>query len=98
VSKGNATSKMVVMLTADELEELVERGVRKALEQRPAADEPRYVDVQALAKRFDVHRTTVITWTKEGCPCVKRGKVVRFEVAAVEAWMRGREPGLRRVK
>lgn len=94
-----AESKMLVTMTTDELEALVERAAAKALsKQHPAQDQPRYVDVKALATHFDVHRTTVITWVKEGCPHLQRGKVVRFELAAVEAWMRGREPGLRRVK
>lgn len=94
----SAQGKMLVTLTVDELEGIVERGVRKALEEKPNATK-KWIDPDELAAHYGVSRSTVHNWVKrDGCPHQIRGKVLRFDLAAVEAWFGGREPGLRRVK
>lgn len=93
-------AKMIVQLTTDELEAMIERAVARA--NGNATHEPlaRYVTMQNVADHFGVSKATVQNWiSKETCPHIQRGKVVRFEIAAVEAWFRGRKStGLQRVK
>lgn len=89
----------LIALTPDELRELVRSAVREELGGEKPAQAKRYLDAREIASYYEVSRATVHNWIKnEGCPHLLRGKVLRFELAAVEAWMRGREPGLRRVK
>lgn len=68
-----------------------------AVAARPASES--YVDHEVLEKHFGVSRATIHNWVhKEGCPHVLRGKVLRFQMSAVEAWFHGRGPNLKRVK
>jgi len=98
-----AKDRLLVTLTVGELERLIDERVAGVLGEprspAPAQPPPRYVDPAAIARHFGVSRATVHNWVhREGCPHEQRGKLVRFELAAVEAWFRGRAPGLRRVK
>jgi excisionase family DNA binding protein len=80
----------------------VEEFIELMRSERAAPAEPRpvetYVDAEAVAKHFGVHRGTVHNWVhKEGCPHEMRGKILRFRLEAVEAWFRNR-PTLRKVR
>jgi hypothetical protein len=92
----------MVLVSPEELELLIERGVRRVLdEQKKPVEEPagNFVSGRAIAQRYGVSRATVHNWaTHEGCPHITRGKLRRFNLEAVEAWFRGRTPGIRRVK
>jgi len=87
----------LILVTATELRAIVREAVQDALGTATEAP-PRYAEASDIAKHFGVSRATVSAWKQDGCPHILRGKVLRFELAAVEAWFRGREPGLRRVK
>lgn len=89
----------LIAVTSEELQEMVTTAVRKALDERGPGVAKRYLDAKEIAKHFGVSRATVQNWIRhEDCPCMSRGKVLRFELAAVEAWFRGRTPSLKRVK
>lgn len=91
---------MTAVRTTDERLAEIERLLAELVSRLGTVEpSPKYVDAKAIAEHFGVSRATVHNWTtKEDCPHILRGGVLRFEVAAVEAWFRGREPGLRRVK
>ncbi len=81
-------------LTEEQLVELMRKAVAEALQKAPPPATKRYMDAGEISKYYGVSRTTVNQWTKQdGCPHMMKGKVLRFE-----AWFRGREAGLRRVK
>ena len=42
-----------------------------------------------LAKELKVHARTVDNWRKNGLPCIKIEKTVRFELNAVIDWLKG---------
>ena len=89
-----------VQLTPEELRALIREAVRDELQHSPPTPRKRYLDSGELASHFGVSRQTVHKWIHEdGCPHIGRGKVLRFELAAVEQWFRGRgAAGLKRVK
>lgn len=92
-------AQTLIAVSPEELAELVKKAVREELAQSPPKSGKTYLDAGEIAERFAVSRATVNHWTKhDGCPHLIRGKVLRFELAAVEAWFRGRGPGLTRVK
>jgi len=91
----------VIVTTPDQLAALVRQAVREELDARGAPTPPhkRYVTQRELSTRFAVSRTTVHNWVKqEGCPHILHGAVLRFDLEAVEAWLRARPPKLQRVK
>ena len=58
---------LVVTMTATELEALLERTIRKVLEDAaPDADLPPYMSTTEVAERFDVSRRTVLNWCRTG--------------------------------
>jgi excisionase family DNA binding protein len=92
-------AQTLVAVSPEELAELVKKAVREELAHNPPKPGKNYLDARELAEHYSVSRSTVQNWiSEEGCPHIMRGKVLRFELAAVDAWFRGREPGLRRVK
>lgn len=92
----------VAVISPEELKALVREVVRDVVREELGREKPpeitkRYCDVVEIATYFGVSRDTVRNWaTKEGCPHSVHGKLWRFELAAVEAWFRGK--GLRAVK
>lgn len=96
---AEADDNLAITLTVKQLKAIVRESVREELGERASEPAKRYMDAADIATHFDVSRATVHNWIKhEGCPHKLRGKILRFEIAAVEAWFHGREPGLRRVK
>jgi len=84
-------AQTLVAVSPEELAELVKGAVRDALQQTPPKPAKAYLDAAEVATHFGVSRTTVHEWTRnEDCPHVMRGKVLRYELAAVDAWFRGR--------
>lgn len=85
----------IVVMTADELRELIRDAVQRAIAGKPANDKPErvYVSVDVLQQHFGVSRTTVHSWVhSEGCPHDMRGRILRFKMADVEAWFASRPP------
>jgi excisionase family DNA binding protein len=92
-------AQTLVAISPEELTELVRKAIRDELSESPPKPRKNYVDAKEIAEHFGVSRATVHAWIhEESCPHILKGRVLRFELAAVEAWFRGREPGLKRVK
>ena len=54
----------------------------------------RLVDAQQLADALGVTRRIIYRWTEEGTlPHLKIGRLVRFDEAAVEAWLASHRHG-----
>jgi hypothetical protein len=50
------------------------------------------VRAKTIAERYDVTERSVFNWKDEGkIPCVKIGKTIRFDLAAVIAAIEGKE-------
>jgi len=47
------------------------------------------ITVKEVMKAYQVSRTTVQKWMKKGLPFYKTEKLVRFDPAEVEQWIRG---------
>ncbi len=85
----------VVLLTAEQLEDLLERaaeqGALTALEAFKSAPVRGLVPASEMARLLNVSRTTLHRMrTDHGAPAVKVGDVFKFEPAAVLAWVRER--------
>jgi predicted DNA-binding transcriptional regulator AlpA len=80
-------------LTVEELRELIRAELGA-----PKPEPDTYVDSEEIQRIYGISRGTVHNWVhKESCPHEMRGKILRFRLAAVEAWFRGRVP-LRKVR
>jgi hypothetical protein len=88
-----SASPLVVLPVAD-LEALIERAVRRALEAQAAnaAPEPEWLDTKGVAALLGVHPRSVPQYVRrDGLPCKRLGpKTVRYERAAVLAWIASR--------
>lgn len=85
-------SVTAVFLSPEELAQLVRQAVREELAASPPKPRKNFLDAGEVAAHFGVCRATVHNWANdEGCPCIKRGKLLRFELAAVDGWVRGSE-------
>ncbi|MEO8899949.1 MAG: helix-turn-helix domain-containing protein [Polyangiaceae bacterium] len=85
----------VVLLTSDQLEDLLqraaERGAELALEAVKASPAPGLVPASEMARLLNVSRTTLHRLrTEQGAPAVRVGDVYKFEPSAVLAWARER--------
>ena len=49
--------------------------------------EPRFLSKTAIAERYGVSERTIRTWREKGCPGVRVGREVMYEVAAVDRWI-----------
>lgn len=79
----------IVVITVAELRAIVRDEVSRALraDARRNARVDTYVTSEALQQRFGISRATVHNWVhNRGCPHEMRGKILRFNLAAVEAW------------
>jgi excisionase family DNA binding protein len=50
-----------------------------------------FVNTEIIAAHYGIHPNTVRRWLAEGVPHVKCGRVYRFELGKVEAWLHARE-------
>lgn len=79
-----------VLISPADLESLVERAVRRALEaQKPPESE--WLDTRGAAALLGIHPRSVPKYVARGLPCKRLGpKTVRYERAAVTAWIAAR--------
>lgn len=80
----------VIVVSPEQLEAMIERAVRRALDERQPAEEAEWLDVQGAAEILGVHRRTVAKLVaKKGLPAVRlgAGKIYRFRRRDVEAWL-----------
>lgn len=83
----------VVMMTPDELEQLVRKAVRAELAPVPPPDgEPEYLSAKVAAKILGCATRNVHYLVKTGgLPHYKTGRTLRFRRVEIEAWVRGKE-------
>jgi excisionase family DNA binding protein len=81
----------VIVITPDELMRIVTAAVANGVRMGRISDAPtEYVSPAQMADRMAVSRATVHRWLRHGMPSLGRGKSRRINVAAAEAWLRGR--------
>jgi excisionase family DNA binding protein len=89
-------SKLLVTLTAADLERLLDERVRAAVTETVAQlAEPRFLTVADLCEMLQVSRKTVaILVQRDGLPVARQlGRELRFERDQVVEWMRARGRG-----
>lgn len=79
----------IVMLTPEELSDLVKRAVSEALGTANDAH-PALLDRNGLAGALGCSASLVDKLRKDGMPTVQLGGTPRFELEACLAWLRGR--------
>lgn len=80
-------ARALVVVDAAELEALVQRAVRRALDERPA-EPAEWLDTAAAADLLDVHPRTVTRLARSGELASSRvGKLWRFRRADVLAYL-----------
>jgi predicted DNA-binding transcriptional regulator AlpA len=47
-----------------------------------------YLTTQDLQNKYKVGRGTIDRWRKEGMPCMKIGRTIRFDGVQVEQWIK----------
>lgn len=46
-----------------------------------------FLTIDAVAAHLSVHANTLRSWMKQGMPCYRIGRVVRFKASEVDAWV-----------
>lgn len=53
--------------------------------------EKRFISVVELCQWLGISRKTSERWRKDGMPYIKQGKLVLFDIKAVEEWLKSKE-------
>lgn len=83
----------VVVVTPEQLAELVRGAVETALAEQRQEVAPVLLDRAGVAQRLGVGTTTVDRLRREGMPCVFIGDSPRFDLAECVDWIRRRPLG-----
>lgn len=92
---GEAAKTMLVTLSVDELERLVEKAVSKVLANTNASP-LEYLTAEQVAEKVGVCAATVGKWSeRDGLPCMREGRVIRYRLEDVRTWLASRveKPG-----
>lgn len=84
------TGTALVVLTPEQLRELVTEAVSAALAEHQPVGSPRLLDRQVLAEMLGCSLPTLDKLRSEGLPEVRVGDAPRFEREAVLEWLRAR--------
>lgn len=49
-----------------------------------------YITIKDVCERLQVSRQAIYDWRKQGMPCYKFGKLVRFDYEEVKEWLQNR--------
>ena len=79
----------VVVLTPEQLEELVERAIARALERGTARSVGEWLSTEEAAELAGVQPKTIRTWVAEGLPATRRGRRLVIARSALESWRSG---------
>jgi hypothetical protein len=80
----------IIVLTPDQLCELVKRAVQDVLAEHQPEVVPALFDRAGIAQRLDIGISMVDRLRREGMPCIFIGDSPRFEVMACLEWLRCR--------
>lgn len=88
---------LAVTLTVAELEQRIEAAVARALQGQgqaaPANTQgkpKRWLNSHQLHETLGVSVRTIMNWIAAGCPHDRVGHKYRFDLAAVQEWLKGR--------
>jgi excisionase family DNA binding protein len=82
----------VIDLDRAQLEAIVGHAVKEALRAASVATAaPRLMTIVQAAEHAGVHAQTIRAWVRAGAPCVRLGRAVRVDVAALLAWVTERQ-------
>lgn len=85
----NQSSQMLMIVSQDDLERVVQKAIGKLLDQRENKPET-YLTAEETAKRLKVDRSTLWRWNKEGyLVSAKVGSKVRYKLSDVERIQKG---------
>ena len=89
---GHPIATQLIVLSPEQLEALVERAVKRALDGRASAEPADYLTTRQCAELVGVHPRSIVRLVRdEGLPVVRLGeKTLRYERAAVLAWLDAR--------
>lgn len=86
----NQSSQMLMIVSQDDLERVVQKAIGKLLDQRENKSEV-YLTAEETAKRLKVDRSTLWRWNKEGyLVSTKVGSKVRYKLSDVERIQKGK--------
>jgi hypothetical protein len=68
-------------------EELIEALVARVVQQLQQQPERRFLSKAALAERLGISERAVKGFREKGCPARRVGRVLMFDVRAVEDWI-----------
>lgn len=85
----NQSSQMLMIVSQDDLERVVQKVIGKLLDQREDKQEV-YLTVEETTKRLKIGRSTLWRWNKEGyLVSAKVGSKVRYKLSDVERIQKG---------
>lgn len=85
----NQNSQLLMIVSQDDLERVVQKAIGKLLDQRENKPET-YLTAEETAKRLKVDRSTLWRWNKEGyLVSAKVGSKVRYKLSDVERIQKG---------
>jgi excisionase family DNA binding protein len=83
----------VVVMTDDQLEELIARVVRETLSRSsPASSVGEFLTTDQAAALAGVQPRTVRTWIRSGLPAKRRGRRLLISRKALDSWCSGESP------
>jgi hypothetical protein len=69
------------------LDALTRAVADRVLEELDRAPQRRFLSKQAIAQHYGVGLRTVKTWREKGCPALRVGRVLMFNVDEVNRWL-----------
>jgi excisionase family DNA binding protein len=79
----------VVVLTPEQLEDLVERAIARALDRGPARTAGEWLSTEEAAEAEGVSPKTVRSWVAAGLPAQRRGRRLVISRAILASWRAG---------
>lgn len=91
---------LLIQVSIEELERLIEQAVQKALTQQGGLSERKYsakMDLDELCARYKLKKSSVYSKTSdEEIPYIKTGKNLLFDEDDIEAWLETKKRGWRK--
>jgi hypothetical protein len=87
-----ASNQALVILTAQQLEELIEAKMLDVLDrfEHGKSPSPELLSGAAMALKLGISRTKMHRLREQGCPAVKVGDIFKFVPGKVMLWLEGR--------
>ena len=92
---AKSSNSMVVTLTTNQLQDLMEKTVSRAIENRlNSLQEEKFLTVNEVSEKYKVSRTTLYLWRKKGYInfCTSGGKSVLFKDSEIRKFIEAGSP------